>query len=129
MIPLGLLLVIAAGVVGVAVALDNTDPTTVAAFGQSYATTTAGVFLAGVVTGLVLMAGLAMMAAGGRRRRVRRRAARTQVRDVRTENEQLAEENARLRAQVDNDVYPTESTTSGTSGTSGTSATGRHTVR
>jgi uncharacterized integral membrane protein len=119
MIPLGLLLVIAAGVVGVAVAMDNTDPATVAAFGQSYGTTTTGVFLAGAVTGAVLMAGLALMIAGARRHRVRRRVARSEVRDARVENDQLAEENARLRAQVDSDPYPTETTT----------GSGRHTVR
>src|SRR3954447_25885546 len=119
MLPLGLLLVIAAGVVGVAVAMDNTDPATVAAFGQSYDMTTTGVFLAGAVVGVVLMAGFALMIAGLLGRRDRRRVARTQVRDARAENDELAEENARLRAQVvDSDPYPTETPT----------RTGKHTV-
>src|SRR3954454_2722832 len=120
MIPLGLLLVIAAGVVGVAVALDNTDPTTVAAFGQSYDTTTTGVFLAGAVTGFVLMLGLALMTAAARRHRARRRVVRSEVRDAHSEREQLAEENARLRAQVESDPYPTDTTT--------TTRGGKHTV-
>jgi uncharacterized integral membrane protein len=100
MLPLGLLLVVAAGVVGVAVVLDNTDAASVSAFGTTLDTTTAGVFVAGAVAGLALMLGLAMMSVGAHRRRTKRRAAKAQVREARTEAEVLAEENARLRAQV-----------------------------
>jgi uncharacterized integral membrane protein len=100
MLPLGLLLVVAAGVVGVVVVLDNTDAVSVSAFGTTLDTTTAGVFLAGAVAGLALMLGLAMMSIGARRRRTKRRAAKAQVREARTEADVLAEENARLRAQV-----------------------------
>ena len=109
MLPLGLLLVIAAGVVGAVVAANNTDATTVSAFGQSYDTTQAGLFLAGAVAGVVLMLGLSLMIAGARRRRVKGKRSRMHVREVKAEREQLAEENARLREQVGSDdgvVHP-----------------------
>ncbi|MFN2538306.1 MAG: hypothetical protein ABR549_09165 [Mycobacteriales bacterium] len=109
MLPLGLLLVIAAGAAGAAVALHNTDAGTLTAFGQSYDTTVLGVFLTGAVAGLALMAGLSMMVGGAAGRRRRHAAAKAQVRDVSAENDQLADENARLRAQVA-DPYPTETT-------------------
>ncbi|MDX6217144.1 MAG: hypothetical protein QOG99_2728 [Frankiales bacterium] len=132
MLPLGLLLVVAAGVVGVAVVLDNTDATSVSAFGTTLDTTTAGVFLAGAAAGLVLMLGLAMMSAGARRRRTKRRAAKAQVREARTEADVLAEENARLRAQVTASTDSTDSTVtdSGDPYPTATEATsGRHANR
>ena len=109
MLPLGLLLVIAAGAVGIAVAMHNTDPATVAAFGQSWDMTLLGVFLIGAVVGIVGMTGFALMVAGALGRRDRRTAERAM----------LAEENARLRAQVSEgipdagvtDPYPAETRT------------------
>ena len=115
MLPLGLLLVIAAGAVGVAVAMHNTDPATLAAFGESYDMTVLGVFLIGAVTGIGVMAGFSLMIGGALSRRDRRAA---HVHDIRTENEQLADENARLRAQA-NDPYPIETSST---------QTGKHTV-
>jgi hypothetical protein len=113
MLPLGLLLALAAGAVGVAVALHNTDPATVAAFGQAWDMTTLGVFLVGAVVGIVGMTGIALMVAGILGRRDRRV----------LERSQLAEENARLRAQVSEgtvtDPYPTDART----------RTGKHTSR
>ena len=116
MLPLGLLLVVAAGAVGIAIAMHNTDPATLAAFGQSYDMTTLGVFLVGAVVGIAAMTGFALMTAGALGRRDRRRVLKTRVRDAHSEKEQLAEENARLRAQVNDstvvdsgDPYPTES--------------------
>lgn len=115
MLPLGLLLVIAAGTAGIAVALHNSDPATLAAFGQSWDMTTLGVFLVGAVVGIVGMAGVGLAVAGILGRRDRRVA----------ETGRLADENARLRAQVSEgvssaaDPYPTD-----VSGKSG-----KHTVR
>ena len=117
MLPLGLLLVLAGGVAGAAVAMHNTDPATLSAFGQSHDMTVLGVFLIGAVVGIVVLAGFALMVAGAQARRDRRA---SHVADIRTENEQLADENARLRAQTA-DPYPTDTTTS-------TTTTGRHTV-
>ena len=100
MFALGLLLVAAAGVAGIAIAMHNTDPATLAAFGETYDLTTLGVFLIGTVVGIALMTGFALMTAGSLGRRDRRREMKSRVRDVRSEKEQLADENARLRAQV-----------------------------
>jgi len=122
MLPLGLLLVVAAGVVGIAIAMNNTDPATLAAFGETYDMTALGVFLVGAVVGIVAMTGFALMTAGTLGRRDRRRVLKTRVRDAHSEKEQLAEENARLRAQV-SDPYPTDTTTDTTT----TTRRGRHT--
>ena len=84
MLPLGLLLVLAAGTCGIAVALHNTDAATLAAFGQSYDMTVLGVFLLGTVLGVALIAGFALMIAGSLGRRDRHRALKARVRDVRT---------------------------------------------
>jgi len=115
---LGLLLLAAGGAVAVAVALHNTDAATLTAFGSSFHTTLAGVFGVGAACGIAVVLGLAMMAASANRRRARRRTMRGQLRDVRTENERLADENAELRAaMVDNqtldsgDPYPVEGDT------------------
>jgi cell division protein FtsB len=125
MLVLGLLLVLAGGAVGIAVATHNTDAATITAFSQSYDMTVLGVFLVGAVVGIAVMTGFSLMVAGVLGRRDRHRVLSTRVDDVRTENEQLEEENARLRAAISNDdsdgtdPYPTETET----------RTGRHRVR
>ena len=121
MLALGLLLVLAGGAVGIAVALHNTDAATISAFGQSYDMTVLGVFLVGAVVGIAVMTGFSLMVAGALGRRDRHRVLKDRVVDVRTEKEQLEEENARLRAQMSDgtaartdvaaDPYPTETTT------------------
>ena len=126
MLALGLLLVIAGGAVGIAVAMHNTDAATISAFSQSYDMTVLGVFLIGAVVGIVVMTGFGLMVAGVLGRRDRQRLLNDRVVDARTENEQLEEENARLRAAMTEgtavdagDPYPTETET----------RTGRHKVR
>jgi hypothetical protein len=118
MLVLGLLLLVGAGVVGVTVVIDNADPVTVSAFGQSYATSTAGVFLAGVIAGLAVMAGVGLMMAGFGRSRAKGKRFKMRVHQVRAEKNELAEENARLRARIEDDTvvdggdpYPTEEST------------------
>jgi hypothetical protein len=114
MVVLGLLLVLAAGALTVGVVVANTDSATVSAFGQSLSgLTLGGLFLAGAITGAVAILGLTMMLAGMARRRARRVGLRRQMRDERQEKETLAEENARLRSQLDGshsdaDVYPSD---------------------
>ena len=106
MFVLGLLLLVVSGAVALGVVLDNTEPTSVTAFGLTVSNINlGGLFLAGAVVGLVFMLGLAMMVAGASRRRARRVAARREVRDVRSEREQLAEENAALKARL-GEPYP-----------------------
>lgn len=101
MFALGLLLLVVSGAVALGVVLDNTEPTSVTAFGLTVSNINlGGLFLAGAAVGLAFMLGLALMIAGASRRRTRRVATKRTVRDVQTEKEQLAEENAALKARL-----------------------------
>ena len=115
MIVLGLLLLLASGALTADLVVKNTDPTAAAAFGHSVSNLTTGrLFLAGVVTGAIAVLGLLLIAAGASRRQTRRAGLKRQVRDARGERETLAEENARLQAELDTaqqsgtTAYPTE---------------------
>ena len=102
MVVLGLLLLVASGLLTARVVLDNTDTVSVAAFGHSVSgLTLGGLFAAGVAAGLRGLLGLLMMLAGARRRRTRRAGMKQQIRDARGEKESLAEENARLRSELE----------------------------
>ena len=114
MIVLGLLLLLAAGALTVDLVVKNTDPTTAAAFGQSVSHLTTGrLFLAGVVTGAIAVLGLMLIGAGASRRQTRRAGLR-EARKARGQRETLAEENARLQAELDaaqqsgTTAYPTD---------------------
>jgi uncharacterized protein HemX len=101
MVVLGLLLVLAAGALTLSVVLDNTDPVAATAFGVSLSdVSVGGLFLAGAAAGVALGLGLVMLVVGAARKRGKHVEQRRKVRTVRSENEQLAEENARLRSQV-----------------------------
>jgi membrane protein implicated in regulation of membrane protease activity len=112
MVALGLLLLLASGALTAAVVMANTDVVLVAAFGQTATgLTLGGLFLAGVITGAIAILGLTLMLAGASRRRARRAGLKREVQDARGERESLAEENARLRRELeagrsDADVYP-----------------------
>jgi lipopolysaccharide export LptBFGC system permease protein LptF len=110
---LGLLLLIVSVAVALGVVLSNTDATSAAAFGMTVSNITlGGLFLAGVVTGLVFMLGLGLLVSGTARQRRRRIQAKHTVRGVRSEKEQLEEENAALRARLA-EPYPTGEVPSG----------------
>lgn len=101
MIALGIVLVVLSGAFALGVALSNTSHTQAEAFGVSLSNVTlGGLFLAGVATGAVLLLGLALMLAGGGRKSRRRRAAKAEVKGVRTERAGLADENARLQEEL-----------------------------
>lgn len=107
MFALGLVLLLVSGVVTLGVALSNTDPVSASAFGVSLSNVSVGgLFLAGVVTGLVLMLGLALMVTGAARRRRRRVEVKRTVKGVRSEKEQLAAENEELRARLESSPEP-----------------------
>ncbi|MGZ6804825.1 MAG: hypothetical protein ACXVFU_17425 [Nocardioidaceae bacterium] len=111
MVLLGLLLLVAAGAVTLGVALSNTNAVSAEAFGVSLSNVSVGgLFLAGVATGAVLLLGLVLLLTGAARKRSRRVAVKREVRGVRTEREQLAEENAALRARL-GEPYPADGTT------------------
>src|SRR4051794_40993207 len=107
MMILGLLLAVAGGAAITVMIVQNTDATSATAFGYTTShLTLGGVFAAGAVAGAVLLLGLAMLLTGAGRRRRRGRHERARVREAREERDQLAHENAQLRAQVA-DPYPT----------------------
>lgn len=114
MVVLGLFLLVVAGVVTAAMVLQNTDASMASVFGQAVDSTTGGLFLAGVITGAIAILGVMLMLAGLARRRARRVGLKRQVRDARGERESLAEENARLKSQLDGQgsgqTYPVDET-------------------
>jgi uncharacterized integral membrane protein len=118
---LGLILLVLAGALAAAIAVNNTDATSVSAMGYSVTDLSTGeLFLFGALTGLVFGLGLSMMIAGAARARARRRVLKSQTKAVRNERETLAEENARLQDELererttrvtpmaDDDVYPVD---------------------
>ena len=118
---LGLILLVLSGALAAVVALNNTDATSVSAYGYSLSNLNTGeLFLFGAITGLVFGLGLAMLIAGAGRRRARRRTLKSEVKAVRSERAELADENARLQEELererstrvtpmaDDEVYPAE---------------------
>ena len=121
MVALGLILLVLSGALAAVVALNNTDATSVSAYGYSLSNLNTGeLFLFGAITGLVFGLGLAMLIAGAGRRRARRRTLKSEVKAVRSERAELADENARLQEELerergarvtpmaDDEVYPAE---------------------
>jgi hypothetical protein len=121
MAALGLLLLVLSGALAAVVAINNTDATSVSAYGYSLSNLNTGqLFLFGAITGLVFGLGLALMIVGAGRHRARRRTLKSEVKAVRTERAELADENARLQEELDrerntrvtpmagDDVYPVE---------------------
>jgi len=117
MVALGLILLVLTGLLTAGVVLSNTDPVAASAFGVSLSNVSVGgLFLAGAVTGLLFGLALAMMLAASSRKRARRRGLKQQVQSVHSERESLAEENARLQSELEQqrgagapsaqDVYP-----------------------
>jgi hypothetical protein len=99
---LGLLLLVLSGLLTAGMVLQNTDPASVTLFGHAVSgLTIGGIFAAGAATGAVALLGLLMMLGGARRRRARRVGLKQQVREVRDERESLAEENARLKSELE----------------------------
>lgn len=106
MVVLGLILLVLATIVALGVALDNTGPADASAFGVSLdGVSVGGLFLLGMAVGALALLGLAMMLSGARRKRTKRVAAQREVSDVRGERESLAEENARLQAELERSSY------------------------
>ena len=109
MVLLGLLLIAAAAVVGVEVVRVNMVATDVEAFGTTITGYSLGsLFLAGVAAGVLACFGLWLMKAGFSRRRHRRMELKnvvnereTIVTEKETELDGLAEENERLRAEIE----------------------------
>ena len=111
MAALGLVLLVLCLIVGAGVALSNPDPVDAEAFGTSLSgLSVGGLFLLGAALGALAMLGLSLMIAGAARKRAKKKAMQREVHSVRDEQETLAEENARLQAELerkhDAGVYP-----------------------
>lgn len=109
MVVLGLILLVLCLVLGAGVALSNTDSSSAEAFGVSLSNVSiGGLFLLGTAVGALAMLGLGLMLVGAARKRARKLRMRREVKEVRTEQETLAEENARLQAQLEAErtTYP-----------------------
>lgn len=102
MIALGLLLLVATGTAGVAIALSNTDSTSITALGGTLdGLTLGGLFALGAAMGALLLLSLLMIVGGARGRRARHVATRSEVKQARRERDALAHENDDLRSRVD----------------------------
>ena len=113
MVALGLVLLVLCLIVGAGVALANTEAVDAEAFGASLSgLTVGGLFLLGAALGALAMLGLSLMIAGAARKRAKKKAVEREVHSVRNEQETLAEENARLQAELerkhDAGVYPAD---------------------
>ena len=123
MFALGLVLLVLSGVFTLGVVLSNTDPVaaSASAFGVSLNNVSiGGFFLAGAVAGLIFGLARALMLAGAARKRSRRVQTKRTVKGVRSEKDELAAENDRLRSELSSrrDVAPaTETYPAGTVGT------------
>ncbi len=101
MFALGLVLLVLSGVSTLGVVLSNTDPVSAAAFGVSLNNVSlGGFFLAGAIAGLIFGLALALMLAGAARKRSRRVQTKQTVKGVRSEKDELAAENDRLRSEL-----------------------------
>lgn len=113
MVLLGALLLIAAAVLLAGIVSSSTTPVDVEAFGTGLEGVSAGeLFVLGACTGALAVVGLGLLLGGLARRRAKRQSVKREVRDVRHERETLAEENARLRSEMeqrerDAATYPT----------------------
>jgi Mg2+/citrate symporter len=102
MVLLGLVLLIAATALTLAVVLPNGADVQAEAFNVSLDNVSVGgLFLVGVVTGIVGLLGLGLAIGGLTRRRRKRAAAKHEVEHAQTKAHSLAEENARLQQQLE----------------------------
>ena len=113
MVALGLVLLVLCLLVGAGVLLANTDSVAAEVFGVSLSgLTVGGLFLLGAAVGALALLGLGLMLAGAARKRAKKKAIQREVHSVRNEQETLAEENARLQAELerkrDAGVYPSD---------------------
>ena len=101
MVALGLVLLVLAVLLTLGIVLFNGDPSGAEAFGVSLANVSiGGLFLTGVITGVVGAVGLTLMLGGFARGRSKKVRTQRAVRNARGEAETLAEENARLQEQL-----------------------------
>ncbi len=102
MVVLGLLLVLAAVILGTDIVLENNERLSGTVFNQTLDNVSlGGMFLAGAVTALALALGLWLILGGAARKRRKRVERKSTLRETQTQKETLAEENARLARQLE----------------------------
>ncbi|MBC7373312.1 MAG: TRAP transporter large permease subunit [Frankiales bacterium] len=103
MIVVGVVLLVLAALATLGVSLFNGGEVSGAAvFGVSLSNVSVGgLFVAGVVAGVIGALGLGLMIAGSARKRHKKQSTRRQVSSARTEAGTLAQENARLQQQLE----------------------------
>ncbi len=102
MVLLGALLLVLCVLLGVGVYLSNPDPVAAEVFGGRLPEVSlGGLFLLGAAVGLLTLLALGMVLGGAARKRRKKAALRQEVRSARGEQETLAEQNARLQAELE----------------------------
>ena len=102
MVLVGAVLLVLCVLLALGVYLPNGETVTAEAFGVSLSNVSiGGLFLLGVAVGALAMLALGMVVAGAARKRHKKVAMKREVRSARGEQETLAEENARLQAQLE----------------------------
>ncbi len=101
MLILGLLLLVASGALTVGLLTSTTASVTVKVFGQTYDKVPIGeLFVIGLCTGVVAIAGLVMFFSGMRRSSRKRKARRQELGANRSREGELQDENARLAREL-----------------------------
>jgi uncharacterized protein HemY len=130
MLAIGLLFILVAIAVTVGVIYGAGPDVKFDVFGQHVTTTSTGVFLAGLLTGLVFMIGLLMLISAmgrSRRKRAERKETRNRQREsvskIEEERAQLRAENERLQEKLARDTRPASTGTAAAAGTGAHAAT------
>lgn len=108
MVVLGAVLLVLCLVLGAGIALSNSEPASVEAFGGVSLSNVSlgGLFVLGVIIGALAVLAVGLVLVGAARKRAKKKAVKREVRSVRGEQESLVEENSRLQAQLEQERTP-----------------------
>ena len=102
MVVVGAILLVLCVVLGVGLSLAQGGPVTAETFGVTLTGISVGtLFLLGLVVGVVGVLALGMVLSGAARKRRKKSALKREVRSAHSEQETLAEQNARLQAELE----------------------------
>lgn len=102
MVVVGAILLVLCLVLGVGLSLADSAPITAETFGITFTNVSFGaLFLLGIVIGAVAVLALGMVLGGAARKRRKKSAMKREVRTAHSEQETLAEQNARLQAELE----------------------------
>ena len=102
MVLIGVVLLVLCVILVVGLALPNAEEASVEAFGVSLTNVSiGGLFVVGVVVGAVAVLAVGLIVAGAARKRHKKVARKREISTARGEQETLAEDNARLQAQLE----------------------------